>query len=219
MNSTRLSKAFFLIAIGCLITNCATTPKSDPHQGYAEFKSRVYSLPLCDPETNGPAVKIQVTDVRVGGKEVLVQPTSLMAEGIRRNITQFVTNMKDHCPNVDGMPADTAYASFRVTFDGTEDLHAASAAAKGFVTGLLTLGVLGHVTPGVYSCTSQVRLDGTRWDGKCATLSASSGEVTVEWDMNDPKAGGRAVSSARAQATDESLRKIAAQLIQEGFFQ
>jgi len=102
-----------------------------------------------------------------------------------------------------------------VSFDGKENTHAAAAFGKGFVTGFLTLGLLGYIAPGEYSYQSKVSADVS---GQKGTYSAESQEVTVKYDLNDPKAGTNAVITAIRQSDDDSLRKIVSQMVQQGFF-
>lgn len=204
--------------IGCLVGSlsflaCATTQTARP----AEREWQTYVVPSDNPPTNAPPITLRVAAVRLGGKELQVAPDSRRAQEIRASLTNFgeaIARELNHAGSSGfvGQPLQIAIA-----FDGTEDKHVASAFTKGFVTGLFTFGLLGNVFPGVYTYQSRVSVEVSGKDGKKATYSAQSPEVTVKFDFNDQNAIANASSTARQQADDESLRTIAGQIPYQDF--
>lgn len=211
MNAKRIIYVIVLAASLSLI-GCATNKTLRINEEYQQFKAQEYVIPVDNGSVNPLHITLRVADLRMDGKEFPVSSRSLRAKEIRDSLTTFGTAIARemshaHSSALAGQPLQIA-----VSFDGVEDLHLGSAFTKGFLTGFFTLGLVGYIAPGVYSYQSKVSVDLLGGKG---TYSAESQEVTVKYDMNDKNAGGKAGSTARRQADNESLQKIVSQIAKQ----
>jgi hypothetical protein len=206
------------LAVILCCAGCATSQVDRMAEADRQFKAQEYILPLHIQESSGPVLEFRVGSVQIKGKDMQVRAESLRALEIRTSITNFVGALARELPNHSNPGPGEEPLRFLLTFDGEENIHAGSSAAKAFATGFFTLGLVGHIAPGVYSYRSMVRLEASS-GGKTAVYSAESQELTVKYNQNVANAGAQAASTARRQADDESLQQIARLLVQEGFFQ
>ncbi|MGP8154154.1 MAG: hypothetical protein ACLQBQ_08440 [Smithella sp.] len=211
MNTKRIIYVIVLAASLSLI-GCAANKTLRINEEYRQFKAQEYVIPVDNGSVNPLHITLRVANLRMNGKEIPVSSRSLRAKEIRDSLTTFGTAIAHemshaHSSALAGQPLQIA-----VSFDGMEDLHLGSAITKGFLTGFFTIGLV----PGVYSYQSKVSVDLLGGKG---TYSAESQEVTVKYDINDKNAGGKAGSTARRQADNESLQKIVNKIANQGFFQ
>lgn len=215
----RLLKLTSLSLTVFYLVGCASTPTNDPALGYETFKNQEYPIPLQGQQTNGPTLMVRVGGVTLNEEETLIQPKSQLATEINKSITNSGVAIQDGLKNVAIKLPPDCRVQMIVSFNNTEDTHSGSRAAKGFLTGFFTLGLVGYIAPGEYSYQSKVIAEVTGCDGKTRTFTAESQEVTAKYDLNDANAGRQAGSTVRQQANTESLNKIATQLVQSDIFQ
>jgi hypothetical protein len=216
MNTQTIINTMGCLAGSLTLIGCATNQTAKLADADRQFRAQEYVVALDNGSPNpNHVLSLRVADVRINGEELKVSPQSIRAQAIRDSLGTFGAAIAQEMSHASVSRSATQPIQITVSFDGKENSHAASAFGKGFVTGFLTLGIVGYIAPGEYTYQSKVSVDVS---GQKGTYSAESQDVTVKYDLNDRRASPKAVMTAIRQADDESLQKIGGQMAQQGFF-
>jgi hypothetical protein len=105
------------------------------------------------------------------------------------------------------IPDGTEVVNFDIYLDEKEDRHMGEAAAKGFVTGFFTLGLVGYVMPNRYSFETSMKVV-MRRPGTADRVFETKSAGDSEWDVN--KAG---EFFAASEALKRGLRRATVEKI------
>lgn len=165
---------------------------------------------------SGPLIILKTHKAQLDGEEIL--KASGRAWELRPLIGRFLDLLREniHASRIDvfdGSNKNKKAFFLSLIIDENQDAHRGSNAAKGFVSGFFTLGL---VKPsGDYSYTTTITLIAERPDGQQKTYRASS-DINAEWKLETAQKSG---ATARRQVTLQALESLISQIkADQGFF-